>query len=82
MAKRRPTEIGDVLILRTTQTYTVYAVGSVSKKGQQNFGHQQAAVHYVKSRDEAVTIAKAIVAPKGRIYLLDIDTADWSEISS
>jgi hypothetical protein len=75
-------------------------VGSVSKKGQQNFGHQQAvhyvksrkkgqqnsvhqeAVHYVKSRDEAVKIAKAIVAPKGRIYLLDIDTTDWSEISS
>jgi hypothetical protein len=80
MTKRRPTEIGDVLILRTTQSYTVYAVGSVSEKGQHNFGHQQA-VHHVNNRDEAVKTAKAIVAPKGRIYLLDIDTADWSEIS-
>jgi hypothetical protein len=81
VTNRRPTEIGDVLILRTTQTYTVYAAGSVSEKGQNNFGHQQV-VHHVESHDEAVKTAKALVAPKGRIYLLDIDTADWSEIQT
>jgi hypothetical protein len=47
--------------------------------GQRSFRHQQPVGH-VKSRAEAVEIAKTIVAPKGRIYLLDIDTADWSQI--
>jgi hypothetical protein len=28
-----------------------------------------------------VTIAKTLVTPGGRIYLFDIDTAEWSEIA-
>jgi hypothetical protein len=77
--KEWPTEIGDVLILRTSLSYTVYAVGSVTTAGQHDFSHSQQ-VRHVKTHAEAVKTAKAIVAPHGRIYLLDIDTTEWSQI--
>ena len=80
MAKEWRTEIGDVLILQTRQSYTVYAVGSVVTSGQHDFGHSEP-VRYVSTQAEAVTSAKALVASGGRIYLLNIDTAEWSEIS-
>jgi hypothetical protein len=42
MAKRLPTMIGDVLILRTANSsYGTHAVGLVSKNGQQDFEHQR-----------------------------------------
>jgi hypothetical protein len=75
-----PTEIGDVLILRTSQSFTVYVVGSVAAAGQHDFSHHQQVSH-VTTHAEAVKTAKALVAPHGKIYLLDIDTAKWSEIS-
>ena len=80
MTKQWPTEIGDVLILRTSQSYTVYAVGSVAAAGQHDFSHSEQ-VRHVLTRAEAVTTAKALVAPGGRIHLLDIDTGKWSEIA-
>ena len=37
---RMPSAIGDVLILRTRQTFTAYAVGLVSENDQHDFeGH-------------------------------------------
>ena len=80
MTKQWPTEIGDVLILRTSQSYTVYAVGSVATAGQHDFSHSER-VRHVLTLAEAVTTAKALVAPGGRIHLLDIDTGKWSEIA-
>jgi hypothetical protein len=77
--KEWPTEIGDVLILRTSQSYTVYAVGAVATAGQHDFSHSELVVH-VPTHAEAVDIARALVAPAGRIYLLDIDSGEWSEI--
>jgi hypothetical protein len=38
--------------------------------------------HHVTTFAEAVKTAKAIVAQRGRIYLLDIDTGEWSEIAN
>ena len=81
MTRQWPTEIGDVLILRTSRSYTVYAVGSVVTAGQHDFSHSEQ-VRHVTTHAEAVDAAKAIVAPSGRIYLLDIDTAEWSQISN
>jgi hypothetical protein len=75
-----PTEIGDVLILRTSRSYTVYAVGSVITAGQHDFGHSEE-VRHVNTHAAAVNVAKAVVAPGGRIYLLDIDTQEWLQIS-
>jgi len=77
--KQWPTKIGDVLILRTSKSYTVYAVGSVAAVGQHDFSHSER-VRHVDTHVEALTTAKALVVPSGRIYLLDIDTAEWSEI--
>jgi hypothetical protein len=80
VAQQWPTAIGDVLILRTSQSYTVYAVGSVSTAGQHDFSHSERVDHVLTS-DEALKIAKTLVVPAGRIYLLDIDTEEWSEIA-
>jgi len=52
-------------------SYTVYAVGLVATAGQTDFSHGQA--HYLSTYGEAVKTAKALVALRGRIYLLDID---------
>ena len=79
MKKKSPTQPGDVLILRTSKSYTIYAVGSVEKKGQRDFTGQEH-VQALRTRAAATTAAKALVAPRGRIHLLDIDTGDWSEI--
>jgi hypothetical protein len=81
VAKQWPTEIGDVLILRTSLSYTVYAVGSVAAAGQHDFSHSQQ-VRHVTTHAEAVKTAKAIVAPHGQIYLLNIDTGEWSQIQT
>lgn len=80
MEKQWPTEIGDVLILRTSKSYRVYAVGSVAAVGQHDFSHSEQ-VRHVPTLGEALEIAQTLIGPGGRIYLLDIDTAEWSEIS-
>ena len=80
MAKRIPTHPGDVLVLRTTQSYAVHAVGRVSKDGQQDFG-SEAIVKYEIDYPAAVAQAKAFVVPGRRIFFRNIDTGDWNEIS-
>ena len=75
-----PTQIGDVLILRTQQSFTIYAVGLVYEDGQQDF-HHQTNVKHVTSREAAIAEAKAIVIPGRRIFVYDIDTGDWSDVS-
>jgi hypothetical protein len=81
MAERIPTRLGDVLILRTTKSYTVHAVGRVSKDGQQDFG-SEAHVQYETGYAAAVAQANALVVPGRRIFFRNIDTGDWREISS
>jgi hypothetical protein len=80
MVKRIPTHVGDVLILRTTQSYVVHAVGRVSKDGQQDFS-SEANVNYEIDYAAAVAHAKALVSPGRRIFFRNIDTGDWHEIS-
>jgi hypothetical protein len=75
-----PTQLGDVLILRTKKSFVVYAVGSVSHAGQQDF-HDRQQVRYFPGRDAALDASKALIAPGGRVYLLDLDTAQWSKIA-
>ena len=74
-----PTKPGDVLILRTKVSFTIYAVGSVTLDGQDDF-HRDNKIHHVRSHSAAVMTAKALLTPTGRMYLLDIDTDEWSEI--
>jgi hypothetical protein len=81
MAKPIPTHLGDVLILGTTQSYAVHAVGRVSKDGQQDFS-SEANVEYEVDYTAAVAQAKALVVPGGRIFFRDIDTSDWNEIAT
>jgi hypothetical protein len=80
VARHRLTEVGDVLILRTSRSYTVYAVGAVSVSGQRDFNGSRTVTH-TPDRAGAVRMAKSLLVPSGRIHLLDIDTEDWSEIT-
>ena len=79
MATGIPTQLGDALILQTTQSYTIYAVGRVSKDGQQGFGGGED-VKYKKDYGAAVAEAKALLVLGQRMFLLNIDTDAWSEI--
>jgi hypothetical protein len=63
---------GDVLILWTDQLFAIYGVGLVSVDGQQGL-HPGVNVQYVRDREAAVAIAKAIVQPGRRIFLRNID---------
>lgn len=72
MDKRIPTQVGDVLILQTTQSYTIYAVGRVSKDGQQDFGSEQD-VKYEKDYRAALGQAKALVVHGQRVFLRNLD---------
>ena len=80
MAERIPTQVGDVLILRTTQSYSVHAVGRVARNGQQDFGSGRN-VTYEIDYAAAVAQAKALVRPGRRIFVRNIDTGDWNEVS-
>jgi len=81
MTKRVPSQPGDVLILLTEHSFTIYAVGRVSKEGQEDF-HSEENVKYETDRDAAVAAAKALAAPGRRTFLRNLDTGHWSEISS
>ena len=64
-----------------SRRYRLYAAAqAVARSGQQDFSRQQAVTH-VQTHSDAVKIAMTLVAPGGRIYLFDIDTAEWSEIA-
>jgi hypothetical protein len=77
-----PTHPGDVLILWTKDTtFSVYAVGPVSKDGEQDF-FTGMNVKYVRDRAGAMDTAKTMVAPSRRIFFRNLDTGDWSEISN
>ena len=86
-----PTHVGDVLILLTDESFCVHAVGQVTNEGQQDFdtyerrndharGHLN--LKYEIEHAAAVAEANAMVATGRRIFFRNIDTGDWSEISS
>ena len=79
MSERIPTKPGDILIVQTTQSYTVYAIGRVSKDGQQDCG-TATNVKYETDHTAAVVQARALVARDGRSFLRNIDTNEWSQI--
>jgi hypothetical protein len=81
MAKQIQTRVGDVLILQTAKSYTVFAVGRVSKDGQRDFDSEPN-VQHVSDSEAAFAAARALRAPGRRILLRDLDTGEWSEVSS
>jgi hypothetical protein len=77
---RMATRPGDVLILQTEKGLKVHAVGPVTKKGQQDFHRAHQSPIYVVDHDEALAVARTLVAPDGQIYLVKVDNDDWSEV--
>ena len=80
VARHRPTEIGDVLILRTSRSYTVYAVGAVTVNGQRDFRGSPTETH-TPDHAGALRAAKSLVASGHRIHTRDLDTEEWLEIT-
>jgi hypothetical protein len=76
-----PTRLGDVLILRTDHSFTIHAVGLVTKDGQQDFD-THVNLKYEREYAAAVVDARALGVPGHRIFFRNIDTSDWSEISN
>ena len=60
------TQRGDVLILRTEQSFTIYAVGRVANDGQEDFRGEMN-VEYVIDYAAAVAEAKRLVVSGRRI---------------
>jgi hypothetical protein len=78
---RPPSQIGDVIIRLTRDSRTSFDVGVVSRRGQADFRPSDD-VAQLTTIVLAVQAAKALARPQGRIYLIDIDTHDWSELPS
>jgi hypothetical protein len=74
-----PTRVGDVLILCTTRSFTVYTVGRVSKDHQQGF-YSAMDVKFLHTKATAKVEAKALVSAKGQIFFRDIDTGKWAKV--
>ncbi len=74
-----PTRFGDVLILTTERAGTSHIVCPVPTDGQQTCSADH---HLVSGRAAAVTKARSLVVPEGRIFLRDLDTGEWGEISN
>jgi hypothetical protein len=81
MDKHIPTQLGDVLILRTDHSFTLHAVGQVTQEGQQDF-HTHVDVKYARASAGALTDARALAVPGRKIFLRNLDTGDWTEIST
>jgi hypothetical protein len=58
----------------------IYAVGLVYEDGQQDF-QRHTNVKHVTSREAAIAEAKAILIAGRRIFVYDIDTGGWSDVS-
>jgi hypothetical protein len=76
-----PTQAGDVLILETETGVKIHAVGTVTRRGQQDFHRAAPRPIYIVDHDEAVAAARAMAAPGRRIFLVRIDSGNWSEVS-
>ena len=81
MATSMPTQPGDFLILRTVKSFRTHALGPVRTHGQQDFNRQRD-VRHVADLTEAIAMARLLLASGRQIYLLDIDTRDWSIVSA
>ena len=75
-----PTHPGDVLILQTEKGVKIHAVGRVTRRGQQDF-HAEPPPLYIVDHAEAIAVAQTLAAPANRIFLVKIDSDDWSELS-
>jgi hypothetical protein len=79
---RMDTLPGDVLILQTEKGLRIHAIGRVTRKGQEDFHRAHPPPVYVVDHDEAIGVARALVAPGQRIYLVKVDSDQWSEVGS
>jgi hypothetical protein len=73
--------VGDVLILWTSETYTIYAVGKVRRTGQRDFQGQENTKHLM-TLEAAIEAARTTARTRGRIHIVNIDTGRWSEIGA
>ena len=73
-----PTKFGDVLILAWASN-SLHFVCPVAAEGQQGITGDR---HTITGRDEAVATAQSLVVPEGRVFLRDLDSGEWDQISN
>jgi len=78
--KAMPSTIGDVLILETHQTFTLYAVGLIAEDGQQDFGDGHTNISHVTDITSAVAAARSMLVAGHRIFRRNMDTGEWTRI--
>jgi hypothetical protein len=78
-----PTQLGDVLILATSRSFQVHAIGMVIANGQQDFHARSHTVKYLRTEGiaGAVAEAKTIVSGGRRIFLRNLDSGGWTEVT-
>jgi hypothetical protein len=81
VATKIPTVRGDVLILQTERGTKIHAVGRVTTAAQEDFHKSEPAPIYVVDHAEAVAVARTLVAPGRRVFLVRLDSDEWSEIT-
>jgi hypothetical protein len=69
-AMRIPTQLGDVLVLQTERGVKIHAVGRVTEGGQQDLHRIEPPPLYIADHEEAVVVARTLVAPGRRIFLV------------
>jgi len=70
--------VGDVLILRTTKSFCIHALGVVEIAGQVDFaGHP---VTLISDPAHALAQARHLCTSGHAIYLRDLDTETWTAI--
>jgi hypothetical protein len=81
VAKFIETVVGDVLVLSTDRVSGLYAVGLVTTDGQQAFVESRQPT-YANHRLTATAIAKGMLAPGRRIFVLDFTDTEWTEVTN
>ena len=74
-----PTARGDVLVLVTAVEPASYAIATVSVDGQQDFGAGYNLLN-LPHLAQALQQARALVLPGCRIYVLTVDTGEWTVV--
>jgi hypothetical protein len=79
-AMRIPSQVGDVLILKTERGVKIHAVGRVTTAGQQDFHRSDPPPTYIVDQSEAIAAARTLVTPGRQMFLVLFESGTWSDI--
>lgn len=69
---KAPTKRSDVLIVCTSANFRICVIGLVERDGQQDF-RNQSGLRHARGNEAAIQVARELLSPPHRIFLLDLD---------